>query len=221
MHISRTGPLFLVMVLLMVFCSGCTAGNTAKSPANLTSAPVAPDVDLYNKGFDAYIAGDNPAALALYTEALLINPKFTQGWIEKGKVLVRMNRSSDAVAAYDSAIALEPTIPEIWNRKGEALMDMGNYTAARDSFDEALRIAPYYKAAQENRKAALAKLQPNASIVNLNATPLKLPANVSAANRNSDPAKLPANTSVAAGNTSVTKLPLNASTVKGNSTPAQ
>jgi tetratricopeptide (TPR) repeat protein len=77
----------------------------------------------------------------------------------KGNVLVKLNRTSEAISAFDSALALENNLAIVWNDRGEALMTMRNYTEARDSFEKALQIAPEYATAKINRDLALAKLK--------------------------------------------------------------
>jgi tetratricopeptide (TPR) repeat protein len=141
----------LALMLAVIIGSGCM-GNT--SPTPVPSA-----VDLQKKGFDEYINGNYSVALDLYNQSLAADPKYTRSWIEKGNVLVKLNRSSEAILSYDSALALENDLAIVWNSRGEALMATGNYSGAQESFDKAIGIAPEYAAAKENRDLALKKLQ--------------------------------------------------------------
>jgi tetratricopeptide (TPR) repeat protein len=148
------------IVLLIGLCTGCVSGP-AKSCPNCTvvKTPIAPAADLFAKGFDAYINQDYPKALEYYNQSLAADPKSIQVWISKGNVLVRMNRSGEAVMAYDSALAIDDSITEIWNLRGKAQMAAGNYSAASESFDRALALEPNYREARENRNLSLAKLK--------------------------------------------------------------
>jgi tetratricopeptide (TPR) repeat protein len=148
----------LALMLVAVLSAGCT-GNNADTKPGMTPAPVPAAVDLHKKGFDAYIKGNYTTALDLYNQATTADPKYTRAWMDKGNVLVKLNRTAEAIASYDSALALENDLAIVWNDRGEVLMSIGNYTAARDSFDKALQSAPEYAQAKANRDLALAKLK--------------------------------------------------------------
>jgi tetratricopeptide (TPR) repeat protein len=158
MRIQTIVPVSLLLMVFMVMSAGCSTTNSEKQPI-VTPTPGTTAVQLFNKGFDSYIDGDYPTALNFYNESIASDPTFTLVWIEKGKVLVRLNRSAEAISAYDSALALDNNISEIWNNRGEALMNLGRYTEALDSFEKALQIAPDYTTAKENKDLALAKLK--------------------------------------------------------------
>jgi len=151
------------IMLAIILISGCTS-NPFKQPScpNCTvvpSTPLGDSADLHQKGFDAYINLDYANALDYYNQSLAADPKYTRAWIDKGNVLVRMNRSAEAVSAYDSALAIDSSIAEVWNLRGKTLMAAGNYTAARDSFDHALQLVPDYREAKDDRNLTLAKLK--------------------------------------------------------------
>lgn len=148
----------LAIMLVTVMSAGCMGTNTDTNPV-MTPAPVPAAVDLHLRGFDAFIKGDYTTALDLYNQAIAADPKYTRAWIDKGNVLVKLNRTSEAIASYDSALALENNLAIVWNNKGEALMTLGKYAEARDSFDKALQIAPEYATAKSNRDLVLAKLK--------------------------------------------------------------
>jgi tetratricopeptide (TPR) repeat protein len=148
----------IAIMLVTVLCSGCTGNNAGANPV-MTPAPVPAAVDLHSRGFDAYIKGNYSTALDFYNQAITADPRYTRAWIDKGNVLVKLNRTSEAISSYDSALALENNLALVWNSRGEALMTIGNYTEARDSFDKALQIAPANAKAKENRDLALAKLK--------------------------------------------------------------
>jgi len=122
----------LALMVVTVLFSGCTGNNEQTNTQTnvqtnpvMTRAPVASAVDLLKKGFDASIKGNYTTALDLYNRSTSADPKYTQAWIERGNVLVKLNRTSEAIASYDSALALENNLAIVWNSRGEALMKIG------------------------------------------------------------------------------------------------
>jgi tetratricopeptide (TPR) repeat protein len=148
----------LAIMLVTVLSAGCTGDNTDTNPV-MTPAPVPAAVDLHSKGFDAYIKGNYTTALDLYTQSITADPRYTRAWMDRGNVLVKLNRTTEAISSYDSALALENNLASVWNSRGEALMTIGKYAEARDSFDKSLQIAPEYATALANRDLADAKLK--------------------------------------------------------------
>ena len=71
--------------------------------------------------------------------------------MDKGNVLSRLDRTSEAMAAYDAALAPDTNIPQVWNGRGEALMTLGRYTEALESFNKSPMINPDYIKSQENK----------------------------------------------------------------------
>ena len=89
------------IMLVIVLSSGCTSRYLSKQPScpncTVVSTPhTGSAVDLHNKGFDAYINRDYASALDYYNQSLAADPKYTRAWIDKGNVLVRMNRTVEA-----------------------------------------------------------------------------------------------------------------------------
>jgi tetratricopeptide (TPR) repeat protein len=138
--------------------SGCINNNSGTQQI-VTPTPLAAAVDLHMNGFNAYINGKYETALDFYNKSIAVDPKYTRAWIDKGNVLIKLNRTEEAISAYDSALALEEDLALVWNSRGEALMTLGRYAEARDSFDKALQIAPEFAKAKENMNLTLMKLK--------------------------------------------------------------
>jgi tetratricopeptide (TPR) repeat protein len=148
----------LALMLVTVLSSGCT-GNKTETNAGLTHTPVPAAVDLHKQGFEAYSNGNYTSALDFYNRSIAADSNYTRAWMDKGNVLMRLNRTKEAILVYDVVLARENDLAIVWNSRGEALMTIGNYTEARDSFDKALQIAPEYAQAKANRDLALAKIK--------------------------------------------------------------
>jgi tetratricopeptide (TPR) repeat protein len=147
----------LALILVTLLSSGCTENKTETNPELTHAAPKA--VDLHKQGFEAYSRENYTAALDLYNQAIAADSNYTRAWMDKGNVLMRLNRYEEAISVYDVVLDREEYLAEVWNSRGEALMAIGNNTAARESFDKAIKIAPEYTKAKENRDLALKKLQ--------------------------------------------------------------
>jgi tetratricopeptide (TPR) repeat protein len=146
------------LMLAAVLISGCTM-NIPGTNSIITPVPVPAAVDLNEQGFRAFVAGNHTLALDFYNQSIAVDPKYTRAWINKGDVLVRLNRTSEAVSSYDSALGLENNLAIVWNSRGEAMMAEGDYTGAYESFNKSLQIAPEYVKAKENRNLAKEKMK--------------------------------------------------------------
>ncbi len=157
MHNEQVLPLILILLVALPV-AGCV-GQAPKVAGNTTPLVVSEAAGLHQQGLTAYIQGNYTEALDLYNQAIAADPGYVTAWMNKGNVLLQMNRSQEAIDAYDHALSLDRNLSVVWNRRGEALMTTGNYSAALDSFDTALRIDPDLVQAAANRELALKKLQ--------------------------------------------------------------
>jgi tetratricopeptide (TPR) repeat protein len=164
MRSDRIVLALLVILLVIVSCSGCTGNNEQRNPRITPTTvniyiPNKAAVNLFNKGWDNYIQHNYTAALDFFNQSISADPKYIQAWRERGTVLVKLNRTTEAINSYDSALALDKDLYMVWTSRGEALMSLGKYSEALDSFDKALKIAPEYNIAIEDRNLTLAKLK--------------------------------------------------------------
>ena len=157
MRSNEIGLVILTLLLVIVLSSGCMGNNTDDDKIT-TPTPVPAAVDLHKNGFDAYIKGNYTEALDFYNQSVAADPTYARAWMDRGLVLIKLNRTYEAVSSYDFALALDNKFAIVWNDRGEALMALGNYTAASESFDKALEIAPEYAAAKENKNLVMKKM---------------------------------------------------------------
>lgn len=147
----------LVLICILVMSSGCI--NPQSEPPETTPTISQVAIDLHMTGFRASVDGDYETALDYYDQSIAADPTFTRVYIDKGNVLIRLNRTEEAIMAYDSALARVNDLPKVWNSRGEALMTIGKYSEALASFDTAISLSPDYQTAKENRNRALEKLK--------------------------------------------------------------
>lgn len=146
-----------LIIFLGVGLSGCV-NPTSGTADGYQQTPVKEAIDLHNTGFDAFVRGNYSVALEYYNQSIAADPNYTRAWVDKGNVLMRLDRHQEAVLAYDGALARDNSLAVVWNSRGEALMATGNYSDARDSFEHALRLAPKFAEAQENLNNASKKI---------------------------------------------------------------
>jgi tetratricopeptide (TPR) repeat protein len=158
MRVNAIVTIVVAVMVLTVLNAGCINNNSANQQI-MTPTPGAVAVGFFDTGFNAFINGNFDTALENYNKAIAVDPKYTRAFVEKGNVLIKLNRSEEAISAYDSALALEKNLAIVWNSRGEALLTLGRYPEARDSFDKALQIAPEYAKAKENKNLTLDKLK--------------------------------------------------------------
>jgi tetratricopeptide (TPR) repeat protein len=77
----------------------------------------------------------------------------------RGNVLVRLGRFTEAVADLEAAVSIEPDFAEAYNDLGDTLSQASQLEAAAESFRKALKIAPCYAAALNNLRKVLVLLK--------------------------------------------------------------
>jgi Flp pilus assembly protein TadD len=102
-------------------------------------------------------AGQLPAAMAQYEEALRIRPDYADAHYNLGLALVRLGRLPEAIEQYEQALRLKPDDADAHNNLGFALAQTGKIDEAIAHFVQALRIQPDYADAHSNLGNTLAQ----------------------------------------------------------------
>ena len=102
--------------------------------------------------------GDFERAVALFGEALLLDPRNAAAHNNQGHALRALRRPADALASYDKAIALQPQQAPTHDSRGNALFDLHRYEDALAGYDRAIALNPAYAQAYFDRGRALAEL---------------------------------------------------------------
>ena len=82
--------------------------RSAGSAARATPDAERPFLDAAGKGTVAYTAGDYESSLARYEEAVRQNPQDAESLSNLGQVLVRMQRTAEAIPYFERAASLNP-----------------------------------------------------------------------------------------------------------------
>lgn len=85
---------------------------------------------------------DSENARATSEEAIKLDPRNANVWINKGNVLVGLGKYDDAISAYDEAINLSPSNANTWINKGIALNSAKKYDEAIQAYDIAIKLSP-------------------------------------------------------------------------------
>ncbi|MCP4932979.1 MAG: tetratricopeptide repeat protein [bacterium] len=112
----------------------------------------------YNNRASAYVSkGDFTRAIADYTKAIGLDPKFAQAYFNRGIAHSNQNSADKAIADYDKTISLNPRFTDAYNNRGLAYHFKGDYSRAITDYDKAIRINPKYATAYNNRGDAYEK----------------------------------------------------------------
>ena len=109
----------------------------------------------FNQGDEQANLGDLEAALALWDQALAINPNFALAWHYRGSALGTIGQLEEAIASFDRVLALNSQDIEALNGKGQVLYNLQQWTEAIACWDQVLTLQPNYYQAWYNRGSAL------------------------------------------------------------------
>jgi len=90
-------------------------------------------------------------ALADYQKAVDLSPSYTEAYINRGSLLVKLNRVDLAIADYNHAIALNPARYEAYFNLGLLYGRTGFTGRAIEYFSKVIEINPGYAEAYKNR----------------------------------------------------------------------
>lgn len=94
--------------------------------------------------------GKPAEALKLLETHLDKNPQDAEARFTRGLVLVRMDRTDDAIQVFADLTRDYPQLPEPYNNLAVLYAGQGNYEKARDALEAALATHPAYATAHEN-----------------------------------------------------------------------
>jgi tetratricopeptide (TPR) repeat protein len=90
-----------------------------------------------------YLAiGRYEEAIEHYSDALAIDPNYSEYYNERGGIFMRMNRLDEARADYLKAIVLSPPYFEVFTNLGQCYRNMENYEDAANAYSRALDLEP-------------------------------------------------------------------------------
>lgn len=94
------------------------------------------------RGDDHAESGDLNRAIADYTEAIKLDPRYAPAYSRRASAWVKKHEYRRAIADYTAAIQLEPDQPATYLLRGSAWSRQGDHAPAMADFDQAIRLAP-------------------------------------------------------------------------------
>jgi tetratricopeptide (TPR) repeat protein len=99
--------------------------------------------------------GEYDRAIADYTAAIRINPKYSSAYTNRGVAYVEKHDYDRALADYNIAIRLDPKDAVAHNNRGVAWKNKGEYDLAIADYNTAIKLDKNYVSAYSNRGVAL------------------------------------------------------------------
>ena len=94
--------------------------------------------------------GDYKGALDRLDRYLVTSPQDAEARFSRGLVLVKLNRTDDAIKVFADLTRDYPQLPEPYNNLAVLYAQKGDYEKARDALEAALATHPAYATAHEN-----------------------------------------------------------------------
>jgi tetratricopeptide (TPR) repeat protein len=113
----------------------------------------------YQSGNVKRARGDYQGAIADYTRAIELNPKFDKAYFNRGLTKDNLGDYSAAIADYSKSLEILPNDFDAYNNRGVSKGKLGDYSAAMADFNRALKIDPNNSLALGNLATAEGNLR--------------------------------------------------------------
>lgn len=109
---------------------------------------------------------DYNQAVVGYSEAIRLEPKFVNAYVNRGVVYSILDNKEEAVSDFSTAINLNPQYPFSYVDRGFALLELKDYDRAFEDFNKAIQLDPRFSLSYYGRgNAAQRKKQFDQAIV--------------------------------------------------------
>lgn len=102
-------------------------------------------------GYKNHMQGDFAAAVADYSRAIELNPRFDLAYNNRGISYHMQGQYSEALTEYHKAIELNPRYADAYNNRGITYHVLGRYNEALVEYNTAIKLNPKYADAYLNR----------------------------------------------------------------------
>jgi tetratricopeptide (TPR) repeat protein len=129
--------------------ASCTAAirSGRLKPADLA-------IEYYNRGIAFRHKGDYDRAIADYTQAITLDPKYENAYVNRGNMYREKGDFDRAIADYTQVITLDPKYENAYFKRGNMYREKGDFDRAIADYSEAIRLDPENVATVINRGVA-------------------------------------------------------------------
>jgi Flp pilus assembly protein TadD len=113
---------------------------------------------LFYQGLEKADQGEMKEAIALWDQALALNPNVSAIWHNRGSALGHLGLLDEAIISFDKAIEINPKDYQAWNDRGNAFYNLQQWEKALFSWDQSLTIRGDFTQAWYSRGCALEHL---------------------------------------------------------------
>ena len=113
--------------------------------------------DLLNSGLDKAKSGNLKGAIADWTKAIEIYPKYALAYYNRGLARDKLGDFKGAIADYTKAIEINPDYVRAYNNRGNSKHSLKDYQGAISDYTKAIKIDPsdadyYYNRGNSKRE---------------------------------------------------------------------
>lgn len=155
MKSQRTGVLGVVTAILMAMGIDYVAVTVALASFDFPSLGADNSrqiseqaAKLNQRGIDYLHRKQYDQAIAIFREALQIQPEYADALDNLGKALEAADKGGEAIAQFDKAISIAPEKAAAYADKGQALFHAGKYEEAVASYRQAIEHHANFSEAQ-------------------------------------------------------------------------
>ena len=85
-------------------------------------------------------------AYRAFIEATEINPGYADAWFEKGVILAKTGKYTDAIMAYEKAVKIDPKFAKAWYNLSTAYHQARRHEESTKAYQEAVKLDASYNA---------------------------------------------------------------------------
>ncbi len=154
MWLGLFGLVVFVNYLFLVHLGPLSKKETKTAPTVQGSKRAGTFTDWFDKGYERYQEGALMEAVEAYTKAIILMPKESRAYFNRGIVYISIGDYDKAIDDYSKVIALDPDYVEAYNNRGWAYLHKGLFDRAIQDCNQALLLDPHMGTAYHTRGMA-------------------------------------------------------------------